>query len=257
MIGPAPGTLYGLGVGPGDPDLMTLKARDLLRRVPVVAYLHAEGSPGVARAIAAPHLPGGQEEIAMATPMVPGDAPAEAVYDQGAAAIAARLAAGRDVAFLCEGDPLFFGSFMYLLDRLKDRFPVRVVPGVSSLAACSALAGLPLASRNEALTILPAPLSEDELAARLASADAAVVMKVGRHLPKVRRVLKRLGLMEGAWYAARAGMEGESVLPLAEAPATAPYFAMVLVRGRPKAPPAPKGAAVLYPTPGARAMALR
>lgn len=251
------GTLYGLGVGPGDPDLITLKGRDLLRRVPVIAYLHAEGQPGVARGIVVPHLPGGQVEIPMPTPMVPGDVPAEEVYDRGAAAIAAHLEAGRDVAFLCEGDPLFYGSFMYLLERLKERFPVRVVPGVSSLGACAAAASWPLVSRNEVLTVLPAPLDEDQLAARLSACDAAAIMKVGRHLPKVRRVLKRLALLDGARYVARAGMGDDLACPLAEAPDRAPYFAMVLVRGQAKVPPVPAGVALVSPSPGGRDLARR
>jgi cobalt-precorrin 5A hydrolase/precorrin-3B C17-methyltransferase len=257
MADRSPGTLHGLGVGPGDPDLITVKGRELLRRVPVIAYLHAEGQAGIARGIAAPHLPGGRIEIPMPTPMVPGDAPAEAVYDKGAEAIAVHLEAGRDVAFLCEGDPLFHGSFMYLLERLRDRFPVRVVPGVSSLAACAAAASWPLASRNEVLTVLPAPLDEDRLAARLSVCDTAAIMKVGRHLPKVRRVLKRLGLLENSRYVARVGMGEEIACPLAEAPEQAPYFAMILVRGRAAAPPVPAGVALLSPSPGGRDLARR
>ena len=142
------------------------------------------------------------------------------------------------MAVLCEGDPLFYGSFMYVLIRLEGGHPVEVVPGVSSLTACAAAAVMPLVSRNETLAVLPAPLPEEELEARLASVHAAAIMKVGRHLPKVRRVLARLGLEDGARYVERAGLDGEKVLPLSEVDdERAPYFSMILVRKGTEAAP--------------------
>jgi precorrin-2/cobalt-factor-2 C20-methyltransferase len=223
------GILYGLGLGPGDPELVTLKAARLLARVPVVAYPAPEEGDSLVRAIAAPHVPPGRIEVVLRTAMLPGEAPAHAAYDRHATALAAHLEAGRDVAVLCEGDPFFYGSFMYLFGRLAPRFPVEVVPGVSSLAAAAAVAGLPLVSRNEALAVVPAPLPEEELADRLADCDAAVVMKVGRHLTKVKRVLGRLGLLDGALYVERATMPDGRVLPLAQVE-EAPYFSLVLAR---------------------------
>ncbi len=222
--------LYGLGVGPGDPDLLTVKAVKLLAAVPVVAYPAPEGGASLARAIAAAHIPDGKTEIAIETPMVAGRFPADEVYDRYAAKIAGQLTAGRDVAVLCEGDPFLYGSFMYLYLRLADRFPTEVIPGVSSLGACAAVAGAPLVSRNQVLTVLPAPLAEDDLEARLNLAEAAAIMKVGRHLPKVRRVLDRLGRTNRAHYVERATMDEQRVLSMAEAPEDAPYFSMILVR---------------------------
>ena len=225
------GTLYGLGVGPGDPELITLKARRILRSVPVIAYPAPEHGDSLARAIAAPHIPGGRVEIAIRTPMTPGNFPANDVYDRYAAEIGAHLDENRDVAVLCEGDPFLYGSFMYVFARLAGEYNVEVVPGVSSLGAVAAVAGRPLVSRNQVLTVLPAPLDELELERRLADTDAAAIMKVGRHLGKVKRVLGRLGLDEGAKYVERASMTDEKVLPLAEAPdGGAPYFSMILVR---------------------------
>lgn len=239
MTGTTSGTLIGVGVGPGDPDLMTLKAVKVIAVTPVIAYPAPEGGDSLARAIAAPHIPVGKTEIVIETPMVPGRFPADDVYDKYADEIGVHLTAGRDVAVLCEGDPFLYGSFMYLFLRLAERFPTDVVPGVSSLGACAAAAGAPLVSRNQVLTILPAPLDEPELETRLAGTEAAAIMKVGRHLPKVQRVLKKLGRLENSHYVERATMAGERVLPLSEAPETAPYFSMILVRSPEDADPRP------------------
>jgi cobalt-precorrin 5A hydrolase / precorrin-3B C17-methyltransferase len=226
------GTLYGLGIGPGDPGLVTVKARDILQIAPVIAYPAPVGGDSLVRAIAAPHVPEGRIEIVIRTPMVADSFPAGEVYDRYGGEIAGHLEAGRDVAVLCEGDPFLYGSFMYIFERIATRHKAVVVPGVSSLGAVAAVAGIPLASRNEVLTVLPGPLPEDELAARLAATDAAAIMKVGRHLPKIRRVLRRLGLEADARYVERATMQEQKVLPLDAAPEDgAPYFSMILVKG--------------------------
>jgi len=258
-----PGTLYGLGVGPGDAELMTLKARRILARAPVIAYPAPQEGASMARTIADSHVPKGVTEIAIRMAMTPGNFPAADVYDRAAAGIGAHLKAGRDVAVLCEGDPFLYGSFMYLYARIAEEFPVVVVPGVSSLAACAAAAGWPLVSRNQVLTVVPAPLSEDDLIRRLVGVEAAAIMKVGRHLAKVKRVLKRLGLDEAARYVARVGMAEEKVCTLAEvADDAAPYFSMILVR-RADAPRSsvaddlPRRAAIVALGPGGLALARR
>ncbi|MDP6473410.1 MAG: precorrin-2 C(20)-methyltransferase [Alphaproteobacteria bacterium] len=231
--GTAPrGTLYGLGVGPGDPELLTLKALRILRAAPVLAYPAPPKGESMARAIAAPHLPGGQIEIVIRMPLDAARFPAEEIYAAAARDIAEHLEAGRDVAALCEGDPFFYGSFMYLFGRLAPAHSVEVVPGVSSPMACAAALGAPLAARNDVLSVLPAPLDEDLLKARLAECDAAAIVKVGRHIAKVRRVLRELGLEARARYIERAGLAAERILPLAEAADPAPYFSMVLVHRR-------------------------
>ena len=143
------GILYGLGIGPGDPELITLKALKIIQSVGVVAYPAPEEGDSLARSIAAVHLPGGQTEICIRTPMTPGNFPANDVYDHYANEISTHLTAGRDVAVLCEGDPFLYGSFMYIFERLSRDHTVRVVPGVSSLGACAAAAGRPLVSRNQ------------------------------------------------------------------------------------------------------------
>ncbi len=130
---------------------------------------------------------------------------------------------------LCEGDPFFYGSFMYLFSRLADQFPVEVVPGVTSITACAAALGRPLAARNEVLTIIPGTLAEDDMRDRIGAAEAIAIIKVGRHLPKIRRVLQALGHEADAGYVERASLDAQKVLPLAEAPTDAPYFSMILM----------------------------
>jgi len=227
------GTLYGLGIGPGDPELITLKALRLLQAAPVLAYPAPEEGDSLARSIVAGHLPGGQTEIAIRMPMVAARFPAQEVYDRAAAEIGDHLAAGRDVAALCEGDPFFYGSFMYLFGRVAEKHKVEVVTGVSSLTACAAVLGAPLAARNDVLTVVPAPLPANVLVQILRETDAAAIIKVGRHLAKVRKVLRLLGLLDRARYVERATLGEQRILPLAEvAEASAHYYALMLAHSR-------------------------
>ncbi len=229
------GTVYGIGVGPGDPELITLKGARLLGRCPVIAYPAPETGDSLARAIAAPHIPDGRTEIVIRTPMSADRFPALAVYDAAANDIAAHLLAGEDVAILCEGDPFFYGSFMYLFARLAERGPVEVVPGVSSLTACAAALAAPLAARNDVLSVIPAPLDSVDIVRRLESCDTAAIIKVGRHFDKVRDAIEAAGLTANARYIERATMDTERVLALADVDADAdavPYFSMILVHRR-------------------------
>src|SRR6266851_3114326 len=187
------GQLYGLGLGPGDPELVTLKALRLLRAAP----------------------------------------PPAAIYEAAAAQLAVVMDGGNDIAYLCQGDPLFYGSFAGILTRLAARYTVTIVPGVSSLTACAAAAAEPLVQRDETLSVIPATLPEDELAARLAQAEYAAIIKLGRHFAKLRRVLARLGMLDGALYVERASLPNQLVAPLVTIdPASVPYFATALVRCR-------------------------
>lgn len=209
--------------------MITLRAARLIEATEVIAYPTLEGGESLARSIVADLIPEGVVEVAMDVPMTVDRAPAQAAYDGGAAEIATHLDAGRSVVCLCEGDPFFYGSFMYLFARLSGAYEVEVVPGVTSVTACAARAGMPLAARNERLTVLPGPLPEDELRARIDGAESVVVMKVGRHLAKIRAVIDGLGLLDAATYVERATLDAERVLPLAEAPDKAPYFSMILI----------------------------
>lgn len=224
------GRLIGIGVGPGDPELLTLKAHRMLRDAKVVAYPAPDDGPSFARSVAAQYLRADQIEIPIVVPMRAERHPARAVYDDAATKIAAHLAAGSDVVVLCEGDPFFYGSFMYLHERLAPRFAVEVVPGVSSLTAAAAMAGRPLAARNDALTVIPAPLPDERIDALLQQADCAVFIKLGRHLPRVARLLERKGLASKAVYAERVSLASQRILPLAAlGDVAAPYFSMILL----------------------------
>lgn len=225
------GTLYGLGVGPGDPDLLTVKAARVLAACPVVAYPAPERGESLARRIAGPHLRGGQIEIAIRMELSPARFPAPEVYDAAAAEIGAHLAAGRDVAVLCLGDPLLYGSFMYLFARLAGAHRIEIVPGVASPMASAAALGLPLAARNDALAIIPAQLPDERIATCLAASDVSAIIKLGRHFPRVRTLLGRLGLAEHAHYIEHATMADQRIVPLAAIdPASVPYFSLLIVR---------------------------
>jgi precorrin-2/cobalt-factor-2 C20-methyltransferase len=238
-----PGTFYGIGTGPGDPELMTLKAVRLIRDCPVVAYFAKRGTRGNARRIAAGCIGDEHIELPMVYPVtteLPIDHPdyglqIERFFDDCADAVAGHLAAGRSVAALNEGDPFFYGSFMHLYVRLAGRFPVEVVPGITSMMGCAALLPAPLMMRDDVLSVIPGTLDDDALVRALAGADAAVVMKLGHNLPKVRRAVDSLGRTAGAWYVERGTMAEQRVMPLAEAPADgAPYFSMIIIPGEGK-----------------------
>jgi precorrin-2 C20-methyltransferase/precorrin-3B C17-methyltransferase len=235
------GRLYGIGVGPGDPELLTLKARRLIEEVDVVAFPTARRGPSIALGIVEAHLRDDQVKLAMTYPVTtettahPGgyEAALSEFYDSWAATLAEHLDAGRDVGILCEGDPLFYGSYIYLHERLAPRYRSEVVPGVTSFSAAAASAGLPLARRDEVLTILPGTLPADALATLLATSDAAVVIKLGRNFPKVREAARRAEVAGRAVFVERASSAGEQRSALADVDEdTVPYMSLVLVPGK-------------------------
>ena len=233
------GRLIGVGVGPGDPDLLTLKAIDALRHADVVAYFAKAGNASNARTIVAAHLNGAQELPLLypVTTEIPKEDAAyrdaiTAFYDTSASAIAKHLDLGRTVAVLSEGDPLFYGSYMHLHVRLSPRYPAEVIAGVTGMSGCWSSIGIPMTQGDDVFTVLPGTLPEYELERRLADANAAVVMKIGRHLAKVRRALDRAGRLDRAIYVERGTMANASVMKLTDKlDGCAPYFAIVLVPG--------------------------
>ena len=234
------GTLYGIGVGPGDVRYLTLRAAGLVRAVDVLAYFAKRGMPGRARTIVTPLLVEGRTEARLEYP-VTDEIPADhsdyqsqigAFYRESAERLAALLKQGKSVGLLAEGDPFFYGSFMHMWRRLSTGFPVEVVPGVTGMSGCWTRANLPITWGDDTLSVLPGTLSEETLVDRLRRTDAAVIMKVGRNLGKVRRAVEAAGLLSRAVYVERGTMEDERILPLAECEESrGAYFAMVLIAG--------------------------
>ena len=233
-----PGRLFGVGLGPGDPELVTVKAARLIGAADVVAYHAARHGRSNARAIAAGYLRAGQIEEPLIYPVTTGttDHPGgyqgaiDDFYTESAARLAAHLDAGRDVVVLAEGDPFFYGSYMHMHKRLAGRYQATVVPGVTSVSAASAVLGSPLMERDEVLTVLPGTLPPEELAARLAATDSAAVMKLGRTFSGVRDALEKAGRLDDAWYVERATTSRERSAPLRDVdPATVPYFSLALL----------------------------
>jgi precorrin-2/cobalt-factor-2 C20-methyltransferase len=223
------GTLYGVGVGPGDPELMTVKAWRLISNAETIAYLAANGGESTARAIAAPFIDPDTDEIIIDMPMRVEREPAQKAYDDAAAKISARLAEGDDVVMLCEGDPFFYGSFMYVFERLSEKFNCVVVPGVTSISAASAAIGQPLVARDDVLKVLPATLEESRLEEELATASSAAIIKVGRHFGRVKRVLANLNLPATA--ITRATHDDQMIRDVTDIKEdTLPYFTIIIVR---------------------------
>ena len=232
------GRLFGVGVGPGDPELVTVKAARLIAAAPVVAYHAARHGRSNARAIAEAYLRPGQIEEALIYPVTTGetDHPGgyqgaiDEFYAESAARLAAHLDAGRDVVVLAEGDPFFYGSYLHMHKRLAGRYETVVVPGVTSVSAAAAVLGRPLMERDEILTVLPGTLPPAELADRLAATDSAAVLKLGRTFDGVREALERAGRLGDAWYVERATTDRERIARLADVePDSVPYFSMALL----------------------------
>ena len=225
------GTLFGVGVGPGDPKLMTIKAGEVIRGADVLAYPVNGSGESHARSIAAPIIEVGVSELPIHLPMKIERVPATKAYDDAAIRIGHHLDEGRDVAYLCVGDPLFYGSFMYLAARFGSTHSIEIVPGITSLSACAALTRTPLAGRNDILSVIPATLGEAAMATALERADTAAIIKVGRHFQKVRRLLHSLGIADKAIVIENGTADGERITPLEDiAEDTQPYFSTILLR---------------------------
>jgi precorrin-2/cobalt-factor-2 C20-methyltransferase len=234
------GKLIGVGVGPGDPELLTLKAMRALAQADIIVHFAKAGNGSNARAIVADHLKDGVEELPLYYPVtteVPKEdaayrAAIDRFYETSANVVAAHLDDGKIVAVISEGDPLFYGSYMHLHVRLAPRYPTEVIAGISAMSGCWSSIGAPIAQGDDVFTVLPGTLAESELLRRLRDADAAVVMKIGRHLPKIRRALRDTGRLDRAIYVERGTTANAVITPLIDkADDCAPYFAVVLVPG--------------------------
>ncbi|MGV2051083.1 precorrin-2 C(20)-methyltransferase [Agrobacterium sp. 22-209-1] len=234
------GKLVGVGTGPGDPELLTLKAVRAIESADVLAFFCKKGSSGNGRGIVEAFIRPGTLEMPLVYPVTVesdknGDEYKDAIagfFDQSAKDIAVHLEAGRNVAVLSEGDPLFYGSYMHLHLRLAPSYPAEVVAGITAMSGCWSMAGLPLVQGDDILSVLPGTLGEDILTDRLSGTDGAVIMKVGRNLPKIRRALEKAGKLEDALYVERGTMANSHAVRLVDRDASpAPYFSLVLVPG--------------------------
>jgi precorrin-2/cobalt-factor-2 C20-methyltransferase len=239
------GRLYGIGLGPGDPELLTLKALRLIQAAPVVSYFAKAGRRGNARTIVDQFMTGKAEEIPLYYPMTTEHAFDSPVYvsvladfyENAVAALSIHLDAGRDVALLAEGDPLFYGSFMHLYIRLREHYPATVVPGVTGMTGCWSVAGEPMTWGDDTMSVLPGTLPHAGLVERLRATDAAVIMKLGRNFAKVREAVAEAGMLGRAIYVERGTMADELVMPLAEKlDGKAPYFSLILIPGQGRRP---------------------
>ncbi len=240
MVATVTGRLFGVGTGPGDPELLTLKAVRALSEADVLAYFAKAGRTGNGRAIVEGLLKPGMVELPLYYPVTTEihkdhddyKSQITAFYDASAAAVAEHLAAGRTVAILSEGDPMFYGSYMHLHVRLADRFPTEVIPGITAMSGCWSLSGLPIVQGDDVLSVLPGTMGEEELSRRLVDTEAAVIMKVGRNLPKIRRALSKAGRLGEAVYVERGTTPvGKSMRLSEKLDDVAPYFSLVLVPG--------------------------
>lgn len=234
------GHLYGVGVGPGDPELVTLKAARLIRDADVVAYHSGTAGRSIARTIVADLISEDATEELLIYPVTTGATQhplgyygaIEDFYDESAERLSKHLDAGRTVVVLAEGDPLFYSSYSYLHDRLAGRYPSEIVPGVTSVSAASAAVAVPISRHEDTFTVLPGTMAVPDLARRLAGGGGAAIMKLGRTFEGVREALRQAGRLEGAWYVERASTGRERRLPVTEVdPDAVPYFSMVLVPG--------------------------
>ncbi|EDZ48656.1 precorrin-2 C20-methyltransferase [Rhodobacterales bacterium Y4I] len=231
------------GLGPGDPDLMSVRSHRLITGARHIAYFRKAGRQGQARAIVEGMLAEGVTEHAMEYPVTTEihfsdpeyNRVLAAFYDQWADTLAG-IAQDEDVVVLCEGDPFLYGSYMHLYTRLQGRAAQEIVPGITGMSGCWTASGQPITWGDDVLTVAMATLSEDELAERAANTDALVVMKIGRNLPKLRRALERAGRADDAWLVERGTMPGQTVQKLSEIGGEVPYFSIVLVHGRGRRP---------------------
>lgn len=239
------GTIYGVGLGPGDPELMSVKADRLVRSARHVAFFRKRGRPGQARRIVDGMLAAGANEMPMEYPVtteIPLSDPRynellAAFYTECAERLRAHANGGEDVIVLCEGDPFFYGSFMHLHVRLNDVACVRVVPAITGMSGAWTAVGHPFTWGDDVLTVLMATLPEDEFNRRVADTDALVIMKIGRNLEKVRRALEAANKLQDAWIVEYAMMPNQTVQRFADLKSeTVPYFSVVLIPGEGRRP---------------------
>lgn len=238
------GKIICAGLGPGDPDLMSVKSDRVIRAAKHIAYFRKKGRSGQARAIVQGMLRNDVVEYPMEYPVTTELRFDSEEYRQLMVDFYAEwtdkldvLAKDNEVVVLCEGDPFFYGSFMHLHTRLQGRAEVEVLPAIPGMVGCWNALGDPFTWGDDVLSVLMGTLPETDLIEHMKRADALVVMKTGRNLPIVRRALVATGRLEDAWLVEKGSMPGQRVARLVDVDDDdCPYFAIVLVHGQGRRP---------------------
>ncbi|MEM7619255.1 MAG: precorrin-2 C(20)-methyltransferase [Pseudomonadota bacterium] len=223
------GCLYGVGVGPGATDLITLRAHNLITKAKHIAYISTATGESLAYASVSSLIPACTQQHEIIMPMKEPQHIRESIYDQNAIDLEKHIKTGQDMVLLCEGDPCFYGSFIYFYERLSKKIPIEIIPGISSPMASAAALGLPLGTKNDILTILPAILDEETLTTKLRGTNTAAIIKLGRHFKKMKQILENLHLTNCSFYIENVTHPNEYAVPLNEAPEQAPYFSLIIM----------------------------
>ncbi|NRA86428.1 MAG: precorrin-2 C(20)-methyltransferase [Rhizobiales bacterium] len=227
------GKLYGIGVGPGDPELLTLKAVRLIKSADIISYPTNQAGKSIAWQIAAPHAPKATKKLGFYVPINVNRAAANLAYDDAAKKISKHLDAGLDVACLCEGDAFFYGSFAYIFERLVDNFATEIIPSMPAFVAASAALKIPMLIQNEDLQIIPATLDEAILIDKIRTGNNIAIYKVGRHFAKLRQILEKFNLLDKANLVEYVSQKQQKVTPMASTNHdTRPYFSMIIINKR-------------------------
>lgn len=235
------GKIFGVGVGPGDPDLITVKGSNAIQSSDIIVYHQTSKKNSNALKTAQKWLRDDQLLLPLTYPVTTELSSQsetyanliQAFYEQTTQLLKQHLATGKTISVLAEGDPLFYSSFMYIFDRLKNDCEIEIIPGVSSLFAAAAALKVPLCYRNQKFIVLSGVLSEEELENSLNADDAFAIIKLGRNITKVKRILAKLNLLNDARYIERASMANEKIISLENVQEDcSPYFSMILIPGK-------------------------
>ncbi len=239
------GKIYGVGVGPGAVDLLSVRADKLVREAKYIAFFRKAGRAGHARQIASTLLSKDVIELAMEyriTTEIPlSDQRYSEVlsefYKKYSNKIISLSQTGIDLVILCEGDPFFYGSFMHIYSRVKDKCPVEVVPAITGMSAAWTATDIPITWGDDILTVLMGTLDKTTLENQLQNTNAAIIMKIGRNLPKIKKALERTGRFYDAFIVEYAAMDKQTVQRLSDYNTeNAPYFSIIILHGQGRRP---------------------
>ena len=239
------GKIYGVGVGPGAVDLLSVRADKLVREAKHIAFFRKAGRAGHARQIASTLLSKDVIELAMEYPITTEIPLSDQRYSEVLSEFYKKYSnkiislsqTGIDLVILCEGDPFFYGSFMHIYSRVKDKCPVEVVPAITGMSAAWTATDIPITWGDDILTVLMGTLDKTTLENQLQNTNAAIIMKIGRNLPKIKKALERTGRFYDAFIVEYAAMDKQTVQRLSDYNTeNAPYFSIIILHGQGRRP---------------------